>query len=256
MNLSIGILVVGSLYWESKDCGGAWACEQNPVRVVWRSNRLRSPAEHEFAVNVPIRYGRKSQSRGGTFTMVFSPEYNQRQGTGTAIRCEANVTSIEDLIEEAEELWKAESNGQDGRLSDSWGCVTLIVSDRFLEHADRSQRQQLLNDWAARVSSPRESSYGNLGFSERDREAAQGQVIADGRLRIPWPSLSSGEPLSLDLLLATATNPGVGANGALYPTAQQVADAWNRNGHVYYFRCNRLAGIHTADDEAIEKFLR
>jgi hypothetical protein len=61
--------------------------------------------------------------------------------------------------------------------------------------------------------------------------------------------------MPFDLLLATATEPSIEANGS-YPTVETVVAAWNKNDHVYYFRCNRFVGIHTADDEVIEKLLR
>ena len=186
--------------------------------------------------------------------MVFSPEYKGRLGTAAAIQCESDVRSIGDLTREAEELWKAESNGKEG-LSDGWGCVTVIVGPNFLEHPDGDERKLLLEDWASRVARPQERAYGRLGFSPEDREAAGGSVIERGCLRIPWPTLTNGEALPLDLLLATATNPEIGFKRASYPTAEEIADAWNERGHVYYFRCNRLAGIHTADDEQIEQLL-
>ena len=79
-------------------------------------------------------------------------------------------------------------------------------------------------------------------------------MIANGQLRIRWPTHVDGRPISFDLLLATATEPSIEANGN-YPTVEAIAAAWNKNGHVYYFRCHRFVGIHTADDEAIQKLL-
>ena len=85
--------------------------------------------------------------------------------------------------------------------------------------------------------------------------ADDGRVIANGQLRIRWPTQVDGRPIFFDLLLATATEPSIEANGS-YPNVETIAAAWNMNDHLYYFRFNRFVGIHTADDEAIEKLLR
>jgi hypothetical protein len=189
--------------------------------------------------------------------MVFSPEYERRPGTAKVIQCKQTVSSIDQLLDEARELWVAESDETHrGELSAGWGCITLVTSDDFLDRSDREEREALLEAWAANVS--QRKSYGRLGFSSEDQKAAKGPVIADGRLRISWPSLAGGGFLPFDLLLATATNPesGPGQKRPKYPSVEEIADAWNNKGHVYYFRCNRLTGIHTFDDEAIEKLLR
>jgi hypothetical protein len=261
MKLILGVLVVGSLDWESKDYGGAGREEltrhgrsQSAHRERWRQQRLRSDAGSEFMVCAPIRYGRLSSSRGNTFTMVFSPEYNQRLGIAKVIQCKELISSIDGLVSEAEELWVAESDERHrGEICTGWGCITLVTPDNFLDQADREDRQRLLDGWAARVSLER--SYGELRFSAKDRVAAGGrEVIERGRLRIPWPTLVDGGAIPFDLLLATATDPAIKTNGH-YPTVEAIAAAWNKNDHVYYFRCNRLSGIQTADDGAIERLL-
>ncbi len=264
MNLKIGVLVIGSLDWESKDYGGECRDELarhnrplNASRQHWRQQRLMGAADSEFMVRAPIRYGRLSNSRGSTFTMVFSPEYEQRPGSAKVIRCKKMVSDFDDLLKEAVELWVAESDEQHrGELSARWGCVTLLTPDDFLDHPDRDERQTLLDAWRRKVSE--QKSYGRLGFSPGDIEATKGPVIAAGRLRISWPTLAGDGPAPFDLLLATATNPEIGSGQKRtgYPSVKEIAGAWNKGGHLYYFRCNRLTGIHTSDDGAIEKLLK
>lgn len=263
MRLKIGVLVVGSLDWESKDYGGACRAELErhgrsvkPHRELWRQQRLMSDAASAFVVHVPIRYGRLSSSRGNTFTMVFSPEYQRRHGTAKTIQCKHTVSSFGDLLAEATELWVAESDEKHrGELSAKWGCIALVTPDDFLDQPDRKERQELLAAWAANVS--KQPFYGDLGFSSEDEKAAKGPVIAGGRLRISWPTLTDGGSIPFDLLLATATNPeiGPGKKRNRYPSVKEIADAWNTRGHTYYFRCNRLTGIKTSDDSEIEKLL-
>jgi len=269
MKLKLGVLIVGSLDWESKDYGGPCKAELQrhgrklpDHRKDWRKTFLSSAPQDEFRVAVPIRYGRPSSSRsnrrdGRTYTMVFSPEYDERPGAAKAVRCKREVSSIVDLAAEAEELWVAESSERHrGELSAEWGCVTLVKPDGFLKHPDRADREKLLADWNDRTA--KESSYGRLAFSGGDE--TKGKVIEKGVLQIPWPRMIVGDDplrlgdLPLDLLLATATNPEIKPGGS-YPSVAQIADAWRQYGHVYYFHCNRLCKITTADDEAIAKLL-
>jgi hypothetical protein len=263
MKLAIGVLVVGSLDWESKDYGEGLRRDltsEDRARVVrrsrWRRERLRTDPASEYPVRVPIRYGRESVTRGHTFTMVFSPEYQARLGTAKAIRCAREVSSIKDLVAEATELWVAESNERHrGELSADWGCVVLVKPNDFLDRPDQGDRRTLLQGWAAHTSRLR--SYGRLGFSQADQESAQGLVITDGRLRIAWPRVLDGSPLPFDLLLATATNPEIGSRRLSYPSATEIAEAWKaRPEFAYYFHFNRRTGIRTADDDEIDKLLK
>jgi hypothetical protein len=93
MELTIGIYIVGSLYWEADKC-----------RSDWRESRL--DMDHQFRVTAPIRYGRLSTSRGNTYTMVFSQSAGP--GQAIAIRCKRSIATADDLIAEAEHLWAAE----------------------------------------------------------------------------------------------------------------------------------------------------
>src|SRR5262249_31969927 len=131
---------------------------------------------------------------------------------------------------------------------------TLLAPDNFLNQPDRKRRQALLKAWRERVAQKR--SYGKLRFSAKDREVTDGgRVIADGQLRIRWPVHVDGRPMPFDLLLATATEPSFEVNVSS-PAVETVVAAGNKNPQVYYSRCNRFVGIHTADDEGIEKLLR
>lgn len=92
MELSVGVPMVGSLYWD------------NSTRQVWRESRLVS--DKGCIVSAPIRYGRLSEKRGSTYTMVFSG--GCEPGTARVVRCRKGISSVEDLIAEAEHLWTAE----------------------------------------------------------------------------------------------------------------------------------------------------
>src|SRR5690348_14469584 len=111
MGSRIGILIIGSLYWE-------------PSREAWRNERLS--VEESYRVRAPIRYGRLSEKRGNTYTMVFSRTCPP--GEAIAVRCKAEIEKPADLIAEAEHLWAAERNDEPNqRISAGWGRVALLV---------------------------------------------------------------------------------------------------------------------------------
>ena len=115
-----GVLIVGSLAWDQSD-----------LRRRWRESRLSM--HDRLRVRAPIRYGRRSKSRDNTYTMVFSADCFQDRiatGVGLAVPFARQVTAEEDLIEEATELWRVESNDASGSgaLSASWGSVALLVN--------------------------------------------------------------------------------------------------------------------------------
>lgn len=226
MKLKIGILIIGSLYWD-------------PDRQPWRDSRLLM--DQPFVVRAPIRYGRLSEKRSYTYTMVFSPSCEY--GHALVVQCQRDVVTAPDLITEAEQLWAAERLGKpNGRICTTWGSVGLLC------HPERAIPQELLDAWAAHVSCDQE--YGHI-----PQAAGEDAVVSDhGMLQIPWPTLIDGnQPVAMDLLLATATHPSLTGELNSYPKAQTIADAWLTDTHenVKYFRNNVKAGIRTFEDDAI-----
>jgi hypothetical protein len=226
MCLTIGVLIIGSLYWRREG------------RDRWR--RWRLDMDHQWLVKAPIRYGRRSHNH--TYTIVFSSDLSEEQfGQAIVVRCQRDVSSSPDLIKEAEWLWSAENktvpslccSSPKQRISATWGCVAL------LESPHNEIPQNLLGDWAKHVA-------GHYGPSER-------RLVDDrGLLQIPWPNLSSDNSrVPFDLLLATSNDREV-----TYPTVQEIADAWKDHPEVDYFRSNRKHEIETFQDHEIERRLR
>jgi hypothetical protein len=229
--LNVGILIIGSLVWDSK-------------RQAWREARMEMPSARN--VTAPIRHGRRSgKQRGHTYTMVFSRLCEL--GQAKAIRCSHTVSSAADLIAEAEHLWKAEQpSAEDGRIAANWGCVVLLCNP------ERNIPQDILRGWANRIAN--EPDYGNVPQTQEE-----GQLVSeDGLLRIPWPRLvDSGAALQLDLLLATANDPTLTGASLSYPRVETITDAWNRAGnHVDYFWKNTDREIFTFQDDEIRALLR
>ena len=226
MGLKVGILIIGSLYWD-------------PGRDEWRKRRLCM--RHACDVRAPIRYGRMSESRGNTYTMVFSRSCPP--GQAKAVPCSKEIETPNDLSEEAEHLWAAERlTNPDGRISAGWGCVTMLLNP------ERNIPRNISEGWARRVALAR--PYGNILQTDAEDEL----VSKQGLMRIEWPRLVRDEsPLPLDILLATATQPMLTGAPGVYPTAEIIANAWrnDRADNVRYFRNNMRDGIQTFEDDAI-----
>ncbi len=236
MEISIGTLIIGSLYWDKQ-----------PNRAKWRRERLDLSASRN--VLAPIRYGRRSKTRGNSYTMVFSESLTKREanlGCAVAAPCIRSVHSVEALVEEAEHLWAAERKCSflNGCISAEWGCVAMTFNP------SRCIPQDLIDGWSDRVT--QEDAYGGLRRAKDEREI----VSAGGLLLIPWPDRTDGSPLEFDALLATATNPTI--DEGQYPSAQKVAGGWKQpegSNYVEYFWKNREADITTFQDDEIAQYL-
>jgi hypothetical protein len=176
-------------------------------------------------VPVAIQYGRKSGSRGNTYTMVFRP--GEPTAQAVLVPCTAKIETIDGVIAEANALWQAEApNAKPGTLHKSWGCVGALFGPG-------TAHQELTADWTSH-------------FQKVDAQCVS-IVNSDGLLDIDWPSLPDGQPVDFDVILATANQPEAHA-----PTAQIVADAWaDQCGYEEYFFNNVLHGIRTFEDHEI-----
>lgn len=235
MPLNAGILIIGSLLWDTES-----------ARPTWRNRRLETSIASMQTVTAPVRYGRKSELRGKTYTMVFS----RKAGTGQAkaLRCVRPISTPADLNVEAEALWKAEQpSAASGRIASKWGCVALLCNP------GRKLPEDLLKAWAKRVGC--EPDYGKV-----TQTVEEGRLIDEsGQILIDWPKVvDTGQPLQLDLLLATANDPEISATRPDYPDPLTIAGAWNAAASKYaeYFWKNRENGICTFQDSEILALLR
>ena len=226
-DMQIGVLIIGSLYWDNSE-----------PRTAWRRERLDLAGKER--VRVPIRYGRRAKGRGNTYTMVFSTGLAETK-FGTAI---AVPFKSEDLSSDAERLWAAERNATPGSvrtIAAGWGCVGL------LEHPSSRLRPEDRERWTNRVKG--KPCYGDIAHG-RDEGPA---VDKSGFLRIDWPKTVNDSLLEWDMLLAAATCPTLD-NGE-YPSARTIAEAWQTlegESEAKYFWNNRKHEIKTFQDPEIE----
>jgi hypothetical protein len=120
--LTAGVLIIGSLFWDSER-----------GRPAWREARLDMASAQ--SATAPIRYGRLSgKGRGYTYTMVFSrlaAIWSCESGSMQSANCAAA-----------------------GGIADSWGCVALLCNP------DRELPEDLLKAWTDHVG--REPNYGKV----------------------------------------------------------------------------------------------
>src|SRR3546814_21003532 len=83
--MTCGILIIGSLYWDKEN-----------GRDDWRKRRLDTNAS--IPVRVPIYYGRKSASRGNTYTMTF--RRNDPSGMAAVVPCQREIQTNETVTDE------------------------------------------------------------------------------------------------------------------------------------------------------------
>lgn len=212
--MKCGILIIGSLLWDEETAG----------RSEWRQRRLS--LSEQIPVVAPFRYGRKSQSRGNTFTMTFSTD--AAPARGVIAPCVDQVSSLDDLLLEARSLWRAEAPAAPaGAIGAGWGCVGAMFQPS-------SDRHGLEAAWADHLAEAKVQCAPIVGV--------------DGRSHLPWPTEQGGDPLDFDVVLFTATRAE-----AKRPTAQGIADAWlaQSAGYEKYFFLNVQHGIRTPDDPAI-----
>ncbi len=209
-----GILIIGSLLWETKKNG----------RAAWRQDRLNVAGK--IPVKAPFYYGRKASKRGNTFTMVFGTDEPSAQGV--LVPCAKEFENINGLTEEAQALWKAEDpKAKPGCIHKSWGCVGALFGPK-------PANSSLMKEWT--------------NFFRKVKAQCVSIVDSDGKLNIPWPNTMDGQPVDLDVILATSTK-----LEEKRPTAQAIADAWigQCNGNESYFFNNVQDGIRTSDDSKI-----
>jgi len=227
MLLRVGVLILGSLYWEDGD---------DNHRKAWRTERLKMDAA--CPVHLPIRYGRESGKRRNTHTIVLSKRCYRHQelGVAYAAACSHPVNDAEDLLAEAEQL-----AGVEGLNDWTWSAVGLLPNPAS------SVPEEIMASW---------KRYANPKLAQCDlftcRPKSEPPIISrEGILRLRWPVLvSNGSPVEIDLLLATPTALRAPAP---YPRPKLIGETFARQDYATYFVSNVSNGIRTTQDGAIWK---
>jgi len=227
-SLKIGILIIGSLFWDDG---------QDDIRKNWREDRLF--VKEAMDVAAPIRYGRKSSSRGDTYTMVLSMK--AQLGRAKLVPCARAINDSNDLINEAVHLWRAESQRMsDSAVSDTWGCAALKIRDGVVCPDEiKAKWAQVAQDKAKH-------------FNIRHAHDELPLLDNSGILQMAWPTKADGKPvLEVDALLVSTNQPTLTARNE-YADPYDIARAWLRcPEHDHYFYKNKEHGIKTFEDDTI-----
>ena len=226
MNLTGGVIIIGSLLWDNLD------------RRKWRKNSLDS--ESKISVPLKIRYGRVSGSRYCTHTMIFSNDPNTKPGQGYVVGFRKRIRGPKTLEKQAialacaEGIWTRERQ----RLTCDWGAVGILVNE------NKPCAEKIRSLWKKLFQEQRSGRYCHSQYCFVDEEPI---ITDEGFLQLdPKPEMSN-----FDLLMATPTVPS--PDRALTP--REVADRMIKQNYRVYFNGNIANNIATFQDDKIKAFL-
>jgi len=243
MDIKIGVVVIGSLLWETTE-----------KRIRWR-NTLN--VKDKILIDLPIRYGRQSlENRKGTYSMVFSNNINQTKtlGKGFVIPFKENIKSEQDFNRQMINLSDAEGISET-RICKSWGTV-CFKANPFIGKAKQSEVSLL---WDNFVSTTKQ----NLTRNQKEPElikfgetTEQKSIDNNWKLTINLDNLFQNELKDFDILVATSNAVKLKDDINCYPTAKQIAKAINDSNYYEYFLRNIQYSIRTFQDKQIAKILK
>lgn len=227
-----GVIIIGSLLWE-----------ETPTRAKWRKVSLKDTST-KTPVKVKIRYGRSSQSRRDTYTMIFSNHPSTEFGQAYIIEFIEAIKNARILENQAFSLASAEGlwNNQTPSLNKSWGSVGLLINPN-IDKKDKANAEIIRKRWIGIYQ-----NYKRTFKTSEYRIGDENPVIDDnGFLQIDWTS----EMDKYDFLIAT---PVVPIKSPL--TSKQIADKMLEKNYTDYFDNNSINGIITFQDNEIKKLLK
>jgi hypothetical protein len=229
MEFKGGAIIIGSLFWE-----------KTPKRTKWRQVYLET-IENKTPVPIRIRYGRKSNTRQDTFTMIVSNHPYTDFGTAYILPFKERVLNARNLESQAFAMAKAEGlwKKTEPSLNKNWGTVGLLINPKL----EKSRSLEIVRDRWAKL-------YSEYDWDKLDYQIENEPELIDenGFLNIEWTE----EMNDFDFLIATLTVP----NPKKFLNEQTIADKINETGYDEYFLNNYQNGIRTFQDEGIIEKLK
>lgn len=231
MNFKGGTIIIGSLLWDN-----------SPIRHKWRTLCLNEITT-KTPVKVKIRYGRQSQSRQNTYSMIFSNHPSTQYGQAYILGFKKIIKNARILESQAFALASAEGLwGDKPSLNKSWGTVGLLVNPN-IDNKDKTGADIIRKRWAEIYK-----NYIDTFKSTKYCIDNEPPVIdTNGFLNIDW----TDEMNDYDFLIATPVVPNI-----KWPlTAKEIADIMKQNNYFEYFDNNTTNDITTFQDNEIRQLL-
>jgi len=238
-----GVLLIGSLYWESDE-----------IRENWRSERL--DITNARRISLPIRYGRISRRRYRTYSMVYSSTLpHAKWGTGYLVPFRHNsFNEVSEIRNETDQMIRVERKFTSAdweaikRYSPyynwDWGAIGLVLNENVHGSVDDGDAQQLLRHWKESYSPDYTPENYSLYWE-------QPMLSPGGVLSLQLPGMSE-----YDFLLTTVVQPNTGKEKQRYPEAREIAEVMYRTNCYTYFLQSIRTGISTFQDREILRYLQ
>ncbi|GAB3699829.1 hypothetical protein GCM10027592_26260 [Spirosoma flavus] len=231
MNFKGGAILIGSLLWDKAS-----------IKEKWRTLRLKEIST-KMAVKVKIRYGRQSQSRKDTYSMIFSNHPTTKFGQAYILGFKEPIKNARILESQAFALASAEGLWSDKpTLNKNWGTVGLLVNPT-VDSKDKLGADIIRKRWTEIYT----------GYSDTFEPASycidNDPPVIDGNgfLTIDWTE----EMNDYDFLIATPAVPNIE-----HPlNAKEIADKMKEKSYFEYFDSNNANGITTFQDSKIRELL-
>jgi hypothetical protein len=194
-------------------------------------------------VKLKIRYGRQSQSREDTYTMILSNHPTTGFGQGFILGFKAEIKNFRMLKSQAFALAGAEGLwGVEPSLNKSWGTVGLLVNPN-VDSKNKKNADLIRKKWAELYQNYK----GTFNPKKYCIENENSVIDKDGFLCLDWTKEMDG----YDFLIAIAVVPNIKAP----LTAKQIAEKMMEKNYTEYFDNNRTSEIFTFQDDEIEQLL-
>lgn len=234
MNFKGGIIIVGSLIWDTK-----------PIRHKWRQVAFID-ANNPIYIPIKIRYGRQSQKRQYNYTMIFSNHSSTQVGQAFILEFESPIKNFSALQTQAYALAQAEGICKilaEPTLNCDWGTVGLLFNPE-LEKKDSASKKVIQTRWTELYQNYQSTFHPSQYIVDKDETPV---IDKDGLLSIEWNDKMN----EFDLLLATPTKP----KPLTLTTPKEIAEKIKETGNDEYFIKNKKHNIFTFQDAEILNFL-
>ena len=242
-----GVIIIGSLLWETKDNALADGETLAQQRQNWRNTNLNFRLQKE--VDLPITYGRTSSTRKCTYTMVFSSLFLNKLGKGLIVpyKEEFDFNTFSIFKNQGIDLAKVEGISKSKEICcKNWGCIGIYINP------DSINSKKIKKYW---------DEFRLLDDNYLSIKAADYKF---DRIKEDISLLNEDYTLKSDCLIQTALDflfftyikpKHRNEKSETFPTSEEVAEEIKISGYDTYFRENKRNGILTFNDKEIDQYL-